>query len=77
MTNDRPHRSLGVWLIIAGLLSPVAYVLSMGPTAWLMTRGYISDPTYQAIYTPLRYLGRHYGPIADAMESYIAWWLGE
>ena len=66
---------LTVWLIVAVLLLPPAYVLSSGPAAWLYAHGYITDPTFQAYLTPLRYLGRRYRSIAFAMESYMSWWV--
>jgi hypothetical protein len=55
MTTDRPRSSLAVLLAVATALLPAAYVLSLGPAAWLYDRGYLSDDVFYA-YAPLKFL---------------------
>jgi hypothetical protein len=52
--------------IVTLLLLPVLYVLSIGPAAWLIEHGYVSDASARWFYTPL-------GVLAERSEFLSVW----
>jgi len=70
MTTDRPRSSLGVWLVIAAILLPVNYGLSIGPAAWLMHNGYL-DSQFHWLYWPIQRLAEH----SDLVLNFFRWYL--
>jgi hypothetical protein len=72
--NDRPRSSLHVWLIVAAILSPVLYVLSLGSAVrWL--RDSPLDSFAAAFYSPLEWLGASCEPLGKALDWYVSLWL--
>lgn len=57
------------WLMWA-LLTPVAYVLSCGPVAWLVEHHYLSEGA-MFIYQPLDLLE---GEPMHLLRAYVDWW---
>jgi hypothetical protein len=80
MTDDQRERrtsSLAVWLIVAAVLLPVAYVLSLGPAVRFTPRvGWWPNPIVVAIYKPLVWLGDCCPPLGDALRWYVSLWQG-
>ena len=56
------------------LLLTVLYILSIGPVAWLGSRGWLpgDDAFWVAFYAPLTWLG-HSTPIYPWLDVYISW----
>ena len=52
------------------VLTPVLYVLSIGPTWWLVRKGFIPDEV-GLIYYPFHYLPDW---IVLMIEAYRVWW---
>jgi hypothetical protein len=73
MTTDRRSSPLAALVAAAILLSPVAYVLSVGPVVWLHDHGLISEAV-AVIYAPLQYLHDHSKQAAGALDWYIDLW---
>ena len=61
-------------LVVAALLALPAYVLSVGPVAWLIDHGYIDPDRGEAAYLPLRWLGDQSTTFARFLEWYAGWW---
>jgi hypothetical protein len=72
-TTDPKSTSLTVWLIASALLFPPAYVLSIGPAAWLTKNGYLSEAA-GVVYAPLIVLSEILGPANDALNWYVDLW---
>ncbi len=53
------------------LLSPLLYVLAIGPMTSLVDAGYISGRHAELIYFPLRLAP---GPCKRVLRDYIEWW---
>ena len=70
MTDYRPSSTLLIWLIVAGVLLPLVYILSVGPVYWLIAQGYLSTSA-DWIYLPLGFLSNHCPPFQDAMDWYV------
>jgi hypothetical protein len=70
MSDYRPSTTLLIWLVLAGLLLPLIYILSIGPVFWLTSQGYLS-PSVEAIYFPLGLLSRLSPSTQDALDWYI------
>jgi len=73
--RDRPRSSLAVWLAVGVVLLPIAYVLSIGPVAWLAQRGYVPHRVYGSIYGPLYVIASYCEPIQDALLWYLHLWI--
>ena len=78
--DDEDQKGKQSWITVPLLscmmLSPLAYVLSVGPFVWLFEQGYIDKTTYanlSLIYTPLRVLHDHFAPFKWLMDWYISW----
>lgn len=75
-TDERTRRGWGVW--IAGLvLLPLLYVLSIGPAAWLLDHGYMSEPVEEALtvfYTPLVLVYDSNQTFEVALDAYLSLW---
>jgi len=77
--NDQTERKQS-WITVLGsaavLLSPAAYLLSVGPFVWLFNHGYMSQKTYvnlSLLYMPLAILRDNCEPFRHAIEWYISW----
>lgn len=75
---ERPRTSS--WLaivIVLVLLTPLFYVLSVGPAVWLCERGVIGEGPASVVYAPLEWLTDVSPPFQSIMESYIDLWDGQ
>ena len=66
--SDR--RSAWPAVVAGGVLVPVLYVLSVGPTAWFVGQNQISMGTYRALYAPVEWCEDE----SPAIESAIKWY---
>lgn len=57
--------------MVALLLLPVLYVLSIGPAAWLIEHGHVNEAAAQWFYTPLGIAAEHSDFIAVCLFRYI------
>lgn len=73
--DQRQSSALTVVLIIVIVFSPVAYLLSIGPAAWLHKHGYISEWPPD-VYAPLVLLDAHFPPASKFFDWYIGLWDG-
>ena len=53
--NRVGHRWIGSFAVVIAL-TPVLYLISIGPALWLMKHKYLSGPTFGMIYHPLEWL---------------------
>ena len=72
--GDAPAGPRHPWLsqLFWFILTPVLYVLSLGPVAWLCEKNYLPDAVGY-IYAPVWLLPE---PIASVILSYMEWWIG-
>ena len=73
--TERPRSSLAVWLIVAAVLLPVVYVLSIGPAMQLDGGGILSD-RFIWTYWPLLWLHAHCPPARNVLDWYVGLWVG-
>jgi hypothetical protein len=75
MTDDqtKPLSSLTVWLILAAMLSPFAYVLSVGPAIWMFKHGYLPE-WVGVLYLPLEFANNTLPPVKAFFDWYLALW---
>jgi hypothetical protein len=59
---------IGAMLLLLVLLSPVFYVLSVGPATWLSLHGYLSYELVDWFYAPLNDGGQW-------LRDFLAWYL--
>ena len=76
MRDDKRSSVVPLVLLIGALVLPVLYVLSIAPAIWLVSNGYLSDATYNAVYWPLIKAAGATGT-RPLLIRYINWWLGE
>ena len=74
MSKDKSSKSnaaaiLAV-IVLLVLLSPLLYVLSVGPVLWLHTHGHFAE-SWLAIYVPLDNLCN----VSPAFELFLEWYL--
>jgi hypothetical protein len=65
---------VGLLLLV---LSPVGYLLSIGPAIWLHEHGYMSDWVTQVLtvfYLPISWLAERSDLFGRALMQYIMWW---
>jgi hypothetical protein len=74
MNEQRSRLPAVVVLLVAALLAPLAYVLSVGPVAWLIDGGYIDPDRGEAAYLPLRLISEQSSTFARFLEWYADWW---
>jgi hypothetical protein len=72
--DQRRGSTAAVWLVVALVLSPVLYVLSLGPAVRLLGDAPVSGFT-AAFYFPLERLAHNCQPIGDALRWYVSLWL--
>ena len=65
------RRTIVLLVAVIVLLSPLLYVLSMGPVTTLIDAGYFSPRHAELIYFPLRLAPE---PCRRAIRAYIEWW---
>jgi hypothetical protein len=74
MSDDQPEQltrsSHAVWLSVALLLLPLAYVLSLGPAVWLNDRGYLPD-WVGVVYGPIDWLYITFPPAKTFFDWYL------
>jgi hypothetical protein len=73
---DEKQSWLTVFALSSIMLSPLAYLLSVGPFVWLFKHGYITQGTYQnlhLLYKPLLIFRDNCEPFRWAMDWYISW----
>jgi hypothetical protein len=69
--KDRGGR-LVVVLILAVLLLPPAYILSVGLALWLFAHDYLSADAVNAYAIPANTLSRYCPPLRDALHWYAS-----
>jgi hypothetical protein len=80
MKETGEHRKgshAGVLLAAVLLLSPVLYILSIGPAFWLASHGYLSQHTIETIspfYAPIEWLMKYSDTASEAIAWYIDFW---
>jgi hypothetical protein len=60
-------------LIVAVVVLPILYVLSVGPAAWLHMNGYVGDGI-QLVYGPLRYVYENSAVAQQVLDWYLGLW---
>lgn len=55
-----------------GMLAIVVYVFSLGPAAWLMSRGFLSYEGFALISFPAHFLP---GGFSETLIGYVNWWI--
>ena len=65
-----PILTVGAMLIFL----PLLYILSCGPAAAFMTRGYLSREAFDIAYFPLRLAASNSTWIGQILESYASLW---
>lgn len=65
---------LGVIVLLAVILSPLAYVLSLGPALWLMRNEWLPGQWFARLYYPLQWLADHNESMRSILEWYLSWW---
>jgi hypothetical protein len=79
MPDDKPSdktergNATAIGCAVLAVLSPPAYVLSVGPYYWLLGHGYISA-SVEVIYFPLALVCHLLPPLHDAVEWYVSLW---
>jgi hypothetical protein len=70
--DDAPAAPRNPWVgwLVWAILTPVLYVLSIGPAGWLLHNDYLPGWMFQ-IYDPLDYLP---AVITKPINSYLEWW---
>ena len=61
--------------IVVLAITPLLYVLSVGPAAWLMMSGYLPQEWYMRIYGPLSWLAVYYPKFESAISLYLRMWV--
>jgi len=77
--TDQRERQRGPFigcLATAIIFALPAYVLSIGPAAWLLKHGYIPQEAC-IIYAPLGILANYCRLIGEALNRYIVLWGGQ
>lgn len=69
IVNRRERRAK--WTAVALLALPLLYVVSFGPTCWMLDRGWIGYDTPIAVYRPLRKLFWH---LPEPAFNALKWW---
>jgi hypothetical protein len=69
--EQRPRSSLAVWLALALLVLPLAYVLSPGPIFWLLAYGYVDQAFVDWLLGPLQKLYDNYPPVTAFYDWYF------
>jgi hypothetical protein len=75
--DDKPKGNGMAWGVVGAalLIFPLLYVLSIGPAAWLSSRGYLSDAATEAIYYPIILAIERFEWCGDSVNWYIEFWL--
>lgn len=70
--NDGKGRALTVVAVFLILVLPFLYVLSSGPTAWMLSRTEGGAEIWNAVYRPLRLV--HETWFDEWLGNYENWW---
>jgi len=73
-TSDRRGSHGGV--VAALVITPVLYILSVGPAVWLFVHGYLPEAAL-VVYQPVNWM-HDVSPelVQGALERYVEWWGG-
>jgi hypothetical protein len=63
------------WTLAAAVVLPAMYVLSIGPTAWLVSKRHLPTNSF-AIYLPLKFVAESSETANSAIGRYINFWVG-
>lgn len=79
MTDERQRTSAGVMIPIAILVAVALYFLSIGPTIWLYSRGYLRNGSpeltaVQLFYFPAEWLRDHNRFAKSILDPYVDLW---
>jgi hypothetical protein len=71
--SPRNRPAPAVLIALAALLPILllAYVLSLGPTGWLVEKGYIEPTVWDAIYMPLGIVAEYCPPLRSFLDWYV------
>jgi len=72
--QTKQRNSIVTWLTVAAAFL-AAYVLSLGPAAWMTSNACLSFDSYNAIYRPIDIVRGSCGPLDAALGSYERLWL--
>jgi hypothetical protein len=73
-TIERRKGSHAGAMLAVVLLLPVLYVLSIGPAARLVFRGYMQPETVKAIYAPVQWLADQNHAVNFTLTWYVNLW---
>jgi hypothetical protein len=59
------------WIAVAVALSPLLYVLSIGPAGWAVDAGHFSRGQFHTLYAPVVWLHDH-----TLLEKPLEWYAG-
>jgi hypothetical protein len=77
--DDKPRRDekrggFAIVLLLALALTPVLYVLSVGPASWMWDTGRITEGTFTTVYSPLMYIYWNVPPVRPPLDWYVNLW---
>ncbi|MFM8469897.1 MAG: hypothetical protein ACKODH_08005 [Limisphaerales bacterium] len=77
MSDEATSKSGKTWfhVVVALVLMPLLYVLSIGPACVCYHRGWLPVEVVVRIYAPLEWAIPHGSPMGAAIESYYEFWL--
>jgi hypothetical protein len=70
--NDNKGKALTVAAVFLILSLPLLYVLSCGPTAWMLSRTEGGAEIWNAVYQPLRLVRGTW--LEERLGNYVNWW---
>lgn len=70
--QDRGQAGAAGWVAVLLLLSPLLYILSIGPAGWLQKEGYLPR-SVRTVYAPVVWLHNH-TPLEKPLEWYGELW---
>jgi hypothetical protein len=73
---ERQGKSGWAILVIAVVLLPALYILSVGPAVWLHSRGAVSERVVTTAYLPLELAADRSDLVMDVIVRYIDLWDG-
>ena len=76
-SKDKTSAPIAAAFLIVLTLSPVLYVLSIGPALLLLKQRVISERTWQIAYAPVVLPAYQTKPTRDALIGYMKLWMEE
>lgn len=72
--NKKPRLGGGPAVAVCLILLPVLYVLSEGPVAGLVMRGYLPQEASTVLYAPLNWVAARSNTLSLLLEWYESFW---